>query len=186
MLRFAYIFICIILFSTIYAQPQREPVYKYSYDFSITTSSACSGSFAQDSVSISRQQPLFEIELKDCKNSPIPFATVLLKRNDSLPVYSLLDEKGRISMPLTEGEYTLTISSAGSESFIRKVTLKQYYKQHLTIVLQARSFTEHYTVSSKIKLTEKDIDKIKRCITIANGIAYKCGEKREYVISTWI
>jgi len=52
--------------------------------------------------------------------------------------------------------------------------------------MQANTFTNHYTVRSKIKLSEKEIDKIKKCIVDAKGIAYKCSERKVYVISTWI
>jgi len=71
------IFILVVPFTLTMAQKNK---YKYSYDFSITTSSACSSSFLQDSSINYTQQTLLEIELKDCINNAIPFATLSLKK----------------------------------------------------------------------------------------------------------
>jgi len=176
----------ILTISFFFVTAQREPVYKYSYDFSISTSPACATSVLLDSATTSTQQPLLDLELKDCNNSAIPFATVSLKAADSSHVERVFDDKGKISIALAQGEYTLTIVAVGTETLTRKISLSQYHKQHLQIVLQAGAFRSYYTVSSKIKLTKKDIDKIKKCIINAKGEAYKCSEKDVYHIMTWI
>ena len=178
--------IFIFLISFITAITQKKDKYKYSYDFSVTISSACSASFLQDSSINSTQQPLLEIELKDCFNNAVPFATFTLKKIDSSLIQRVFDDKGKISIRLIPGEYVLTISSVGSESFTKKISLTQSDNQHFKITMQASTLKDYYTVSSRIKLTEKDIDKIKLCIIKAKGIAYKCSERKIYVISTWM
>lgn len=184
MRKLTLIFILLISFIKVIAQ--KEAKYEYSYDFSVTISSACSVNFLQDSSRNSTQEPLLEIELKDCFSNVIPFATFILKKIDSSIIQRVFDHEGKISIRLIPGEYILSISSVGSESFTKKITLTQSYNQHFKITMQASTFKNYYTVSSRIKLTEKDIDKIRRCIIKAKGIAYKCIERKIYVISTWM
>lgn len=182
MRKLAYILILTTLFATAHTQSQREPVYKYSYNI-IVPVSACLLSVVQDSVIIEEQQPLMEIELKDCNNNPIPSAAVSLKRKGASKIKIITDEKGIASVPVTGGEYTLTIASKYAMEYSQTVLVSQYQKRHMQIVLQSTPVKQRYVIRSKVWLLQAEVNMVKQCIIDNKGDTSKCGRKLYYVMT---
>lgn len=180
--KLTYILILTTLFATAHTQPQSEPVYKYSYNITVPVS-ACLLSVVQDSVIIEGQQSLMEIEVKDCNNNPITAAAVSLKRKGASKIKITTDEKGMAAMPVTEGEYTLTIASKDAMKYSQTVLVSHYQKRHMQIVLQSKPVKQRYVIRSKVWLLQAEVNMVKQCISDHKGDVSKCGRKLYYVMT---
>ena len=93
------------------------------------------------------------IKDKEANNAPLPFANVYVKESKSS---TSSDEKGKYSIPLSSGNYTISFSSIGYEGVEKTVTIKAGEVTTLDCTLGSGNFTLKDVVVKTATSREKE------------------------------
>ena len=113
--------------------------------------------------------------------SPVIYARINAKRKDSTFMF-FSDDKGYFSYSLLPGEYNITISSLQYTSASFTFVWKGFTEFEYLINLSKKPYGGIYNVSSKIKLDQPVLNKIKECLWNNLRSPTKCNKKNVYHI----
>lgn len=160
---------------------QREPRFKYNYTFTISIHT-CPSAILKDTCITTPDTSYLEIELLDCENKPIPFATVGIKGKDSITKASTADSIGKATFNAPPGTYLTTAASIGFQNLTRTLAINSHSKHRLTIKLGRSQPLDVYDIHSKTPLSTKNIEDIKACVERNPSNPFKCSVKNAYSI----
>jgi len=183
MKRFAIVCTLLIIFVTVKAQ--REPRYKYSYSFQLSTH-GCPPAILKDTFIAAPAKSSLEVELLDCDGKAIlSSATISLKIKDSTTVLTAINDTGKIVILQPAGLYSITASAIGFIGFTKNIEISNN-KKHYMVITPGKLMPEIYDIEAKKPLPAKKIAEIKACVEQNPSNPFKCSAKNEYYISIQI
>jgi hypothetical protein len=119
-------------------------------------------------------------KITDVNNQPVLATTVCLYSNDK-KIWCGSNENGLFGGPVLPGSYQLRIGAVGYKSVIQSFSIDNQTTIHFTITLAMVSSLAVFEIHSKIKLTNEEINRIKKCVAGTDDFS-KCGKKDVYFI----
>ena len=173
-----------ILVECVYSQA--DSVYKHVYTFR-QTAPIDKPSITIDSSFGKGSQARIEIRLKNNHGRHIWPSIISLISGDTDVIWSVRKTIGRFDTLILPGNYTLKINKVNYINNNTKFSIRKGENLHFEFHLAQLPLylLTVYEIDSKIELTKKQIEKIKKCVQGKNDLRV-CAEKNVYYVSVQI